>query len=311
MTSLAQKPRAKRRPRHIATRLLLIVPALLLLAYLGISTAAAYILSTPRRVGGDVQPATYGFAAEDVTFPSRGGDLQLRGWLLPQDGATDVIVIVHGKDNSGGGLLRDGYGTLFRALGEQGFAVLLLDMRGHGRSDDGRYSFGLNERRDVWGAVDWLRERGFAAGDIGVYGLSMGAASSIMASAEEMAVGALVADCSFSAILPIIEREWTATSGLPQFFLPTTLLLGRLLFGYDIAASRPIDVIDQLGTRPVLLIHGTGDMLIAPSEADALQAAYPAAELWKVQGAPHSASFQTAQREYSQRVASFFAQSLQ
>lgn len=311
MSAATQTAASGRRGQRIATRAIVVLAALALLAYVGISTAAAYVLSQPRRVGANANPTSYGFTAQDASFSARGGDMQLRGWLLPQAGATKAVVVVHGKDNSGGGLLEDGYGQLFTALNERGFAVLLLDLRGHGRSGDGRFSFGLNEQRDILGATDWLQTQGFTAGNIGVYGLSMGAASSILAVAQEPAVGALVADCSYGAILPIVEGEWTNISGLPQFFLPGTLLMARTVFGYDIAASRPIDVIGQLAPRPALLIHGTADQLIPVAEVDTLQAAYPAATVWKVPGAPHSASFQTAPREYSQRVADFFAGNLE
>lgn len=291
-------------------RFLLLLVGLLVAIYLAVGALAATVLSAPRRVGGETTPAAYGFAYEEAIFPARGGDATLHGWLLPHAGATRAVVVAHGKDNSGVGLLNNGYGPLFSALGERGFAVLLLDMRGHGRSGEGRFSFGLNERRDVLGAVDWLRTRGFTPGSIGVYGISMGAASGILATAEEPAIGALVEDCGYAAILPIVEKEWTTTSGLPQIFLPVTRLMGRILYGYDFGTARPVDTIRAIAPRPVLMIHGTADQLIPVSEVDALHAAYPAAEIWKVADATHSNSFNTAPGEYTRRIVAFFDQSL-
>lgn len=298
----------KRRQR--ARWLLGSVVTLLCTAYIAVAALAATVLSTPRRVAATGTPAEFSLPFADASFPARGGDVQLRGWFIPQEGAKRAIVIVHGKDNSGLGLLRDGFAPLVRDMHERGFAVLLLDLRGHGRSGDGRFSFGLNERRDVAGAVDWLKTQGFAPGRIGVYAQSLGSASSILATADDADIGALVSDCSYAAILPIIEREWTQTSRLPQFVLPGTLLFVRLFYGYDLAAARPIDVVGSIAPRPLLIIHGQADMLIPVAEAEALHAAAPGSELWTVADAGHGSSYLVQGQAYIERVIQFFDRSI-
>jgi alpha/beta superfamily hydrolase len=45
-------------------------------------------------------------------------------------------------------------------LRSRGLGVLAPDLRGHGRSE-GRCTAGADERHDVAGAVNWLRERGY------------------------------------------------------------------------------------------------------------------------------------------------------
>jgi fermentation-respiration switch protein FrsA (DUF1100 family) len=139
----------------------------------------------------------------------------------------------------------------------------------------------------------------------------MGAASSIGAAADNPDIHALVADCSYADIAPIIEQQWAATSGLPDFFLPSTILMGRLLLGYDLSASRPVDEIGRIAPRPALIIHGTGDQLIPSDHADQLQAAYSSAELWKVPDADHAGSYLKNRQDYVTRVTDFFDQHLQ
>lgn len=306
ITQAAHPPRS--RARRVVARLTLALAALLLVAYLGISCVAAFVLTTPQRVVGPETPAAFELGFSDVAFPARGGDVQIAAWYIPQAGSQRAVVLVHGKDASRTVWLENGYAPLLQALHGRGFALLMLDMRGHGRSGDARYSFGLNERRDVLGAVDWLEAQGFSAGSIGVYGLSMGAASSIGAVAEEPAIAALVEDCGYAAIGPIIEQEWQSQSHLPQFFLPSTMLAGQLFFGYNIATARPVEEIDDIAPRPVLIIHGTADRLIPVENADELQAAYPSAELWKVEGAGHGGSFDADPAAYVERVSAFFDQ---
>lgn len=298
------KVRLRAKRTFAQTSVLLII--ILLVGYLGVSALVASILATPRRVASDTSPARYGLAFSDVAFPARGGDVQLSAWYLPHAPLGRAVVLVHGKDASRQIWLNNGYAPLIVALQQRGFAVLMLDLRGHGRSGDAHFSFGLNERRDVEGAVDWLQANGIAAGRIGVLGVSMGAASSTLAAAEEPAIGALVADSGYAAILPIIRQEWGSASHLPGFFLPSTLLMARMMYGYDLGTARPVDVIGTIAPRPVLIIHGTADTLIPIANADALQAADPAAELWKVEGATHGQSITVAGAAYVQRVAAFF-----
>lgn len=298
------------RARRWRIRLALALAVVLLALYLGISALAASILTTPQRRFDAETPATYGLAYQDVRFPARADALEIGAWYLPQPSAQRAVILVHGKDCSRTCWFRPDYVGLPRALHQRGFAVLALDLRGHGRSADARYTFGLDERRDVLGAVDWLAQQGFQPAHIGVLGQSMGAATSIGALADEPQLGALVEDCSYAEVYPIIQREWRSASGLPDFFLPSTRLMIWLLFGYDVAASRPVAEIDEIAPRPVLIIHGLDDALIPVEHARQLKAALPAAQFWAVAGAGHGRSFPTAPQEYAQRVGRFFEQSL-
>src|SRR5258706_5878112 len=109
-------------------------------------------------------PATHGVVYQDVRLPARGGDVRLAGWDMPHAGAQRAVVLVHGASVNrwiefGGGFLHLGV-----ELQRRGFAVLMIDLRAHGESEGERVSFGVAERRDIMGAVDWLKAQGFAPG---------------------------------------------------------------------------------------------------------------------------------------------------
>ncbi|UCD29069.1 MAG: alpha/beta hydrolase, partial [Planctomycetota bacterium] len=74
---------------------------------------------------------------------------------------------------------KSAFDPLIPYLHKAGFAVLAIDMRGHGESQSARNSFGVYERRDVLGAVEWLSDTGYEPGDIGVLGISIGGAAAI------------------------------------------------------------------------------------------------------------------------------------
>ncbi|HEX5692804.1 MAG TPA: alpha/beta fold hydrolase [Roseiflexaceae bacterium] len=302
--------RPRRRARRWLARITISLVVLLLVAYVGISALAANILTTPRRAWSEQTPASLGLEFRDTTFPARGGDVTIAGWFIPHASAQRAIVLVHGKDSSRTEEFGGHFVDLAAGLYQRGFAVLMIDMRGHGLSGDAHFSFGLNERRDVEGAVDWLKSQGFQPGRIGVLGISMGAAASIGAAVDDSDIGALVEDCSYAEILPVIQAQWRGASGMPDFFLPSTLLMGRILFGYDVATARPVDEIGRLAPRPLLIIHGTADRLVPLAHAEQLHVAYPTAEFWQIPGAGHARSFEANPQTYVERVAGFFDRNL-
>lgn len=284
-----------------------IIPILCVIGYLTIGAVAADGLTTPKRsLASQENPAKFNLAYQDVQFPARGGDAQIAGWFIPHATDQRVIILVHGKDQSRTEEFYGQFPDLALALHQGGFNILMIDLRGHGQSSDAHFSFGLNERRDVEGAVDWLMLKGFKPGKIGVLGVSLGAASSIGAAADDPRIGALVEDSGFASICPIIQTQWGNASGLPDIFLPSSLFMVRVMYGYDLCASQPVNEIVRIAPRPVLIIHSTSDTLVPVSNAEQLKAAAPFAETWIVTGPEHARSFNSDPAGYSQRVINFF-----
>ena len=281
-----------------------------LLLYIGIAAAAAYRLARPkRRFAYGVSPSLYGLEAKDVLFPARGDDVSISGWYIPCPGSQRVVILVHGKDVSRAMEFSGRFLELAQALHRRGFSILMMDLRGHGMSGRGKFSFGLHERRDVLGAVDWLEQHGYAPGRIGVLGVSLGSSACLGAAAEDAAIGAVVSDSGFATIEPVIRAQWRAESGLPNLFLPGVMQMARLLHGYDFRASRPEEEVGRI-RGALLIIHGDMDSMIPLEHARRLQAAAPGAELWVVPGAIHAGIFGADPQAYASRVGDFFEQHL-
>jgi pimeloyl-ACP methyl ester carboxylesterase len=219
------------------------------------------------------------------------------------------VVIVHGKDSSRSAEFDGCFVDLGAALQRGGFNVLMIDLRGHGQSGNGRYSFGLNERRDIQGAVDWLSAKGLKPGSIGVLGVSFGAASAIGAMAEDRRIGALVIDSGFADFRLLLEKHWSEQTGLPHLLLPPMLLMSRLLVP-DLCTARPIGEIGRIASRAVLLIHSEDDQLVPVEHFEQLKAAAPFADTWLVSGVEHARIFNANPEAYSNRVISFFDRNL-
>ena len=166
------------RPRFYKSRFLrrtfLIGLPLLGLGYVAGSLVGLYIFTTsPERKLPVETPASVGLAYETVTFSSAASDqLKLKGWWIPHKKSDRVLILVHVKNgNRAFGL------QVARPLWEQGYNLLLFDMRGHGEPEGDHYTYGRYEQFDVVGAANFVQSKGFGPRKIGAIGWSMGAAT--------------------------------------------------------------------------------------------------------------------------------------
>jgi fermentation-respiration switch protein FrsA (DUF1100 family) len=307
--------------------IVLVVTGLATFGYAGVSTyiATKLVYIPPIPLAGN--PGDAGLAYTNVIFPARVDGVQIKGWVipgvLPSGRLTDdrIIIMVHGtrqnRTDPGVGLL-----ALSEAVAKQGFAVLAFDMRGMGDSPPAPLSMGYFEQRDVLGAVDFIRSGSSwpypnlgRPRVIGGWGVSMGAATLLLAAAQEPAIRAVVSDCAYADIIPIFERLIPQMGGVPAFFTPGALVAAQALYGMNFYTVRPEDVIARIAPRPILLIHGTADDYIPPvnvAELDAAATAAPNAHVteWLVPGAKHAQSYHTLGVVYVQGIVDFYTAAL-
>lgn len=256
---------------------------LLAIAYLGIGAIAASQLTLPKGVfDPERNPGTYHLKYEELRIPARTDKLEIAAWHIPSLANSRVVVLVHGRDNTRSSGFVDQFVPFASALHEAGFSVFMIDLRGHEQSADSRYTFGIRERRDVPGAVDWLETHGYGSGSIGVLGYSLGAASVIGAASAETDIGAIWIDGAYADMRSVIEGSWTQESGLPSAFLSSTELMTRLMYGYDLAASRPVDEIGRIAPRPIYMVHCREDRLIPIAHMDRLLSVSANTQTWVI-----------------------------
>jgi len=287
------------------------VAVVLALAYLGLG---AYVASEVTKIGDhprfDHTPRTYGVDYRDVRLVARGDGTEISAWYLANENSSSAIILVHGRDASKRDAISGNFPKLGAALQKAGHAVLMIDMRGHGDSEGVRYSFGVYERQDVLGAVDWLLTEGFEPGKIGVLGLSMGGGATVSAAAAEPAIGVLVLESTFADLWPLVEEKFVEESGLPTLFLPGVRLMNRLMYGYDLKRVRPIEEIVEVAPRPIMIIHCSVDEDVRFWHAEQLMEAVPDAETWVMDACEHADIYRDYPEEYEERVIPFFEENL-
>ena len=285
-----------------------IIALVCVVAYFALGAYIADQFSRPERYALTQTPAAYGMKYENVAFESAVDHIPLRGWYIDSPG-DKVILQLHGRNgtrDAGSGL------AVAQMFVQNNYDVLMFDFRGHGESGGERYSIGLLEVRDVAGALNYLKTRGVQ--DVGVIGFSMGAATTLNAAPDLPAMRAVVADSAFADINLLLDEQLPQETGLPAWVNPGVLLMGKLLYGIDLAANRPVSAIARLTDRPVFLIHGTKDDLVPVHHAELLaqaDAANPNLSVWILDGVGHTDAFDEANAEYRARVLDFFARNLQ
>ena len=270
----------------------------------------------------EVTPADLGMAYEDVVFSPRMPEeraedepLMLRGWWIPtstqQDREPSAIVVVHGLD-SNRARAPDIYMPLIKSLRDEGFSLLLFDLRAHGESDGEFMSAGYYERYDVLGAVDVADRRyGIPAERIGVLGFSMGGVASLLAAMEEPQLRALVIDSAYADIDDLFAAEVAERTPLPAWTLsalqPGMEIVGRIRYGIRLSALKPERFVAELDF-PILFTHSEDDDRIGVDHSERITAAatHPLTRLRTFPSGGHSAAFSDHPEEYLQVVTNYF-----
>ena len=179
-----------------------------------------------------------------------------------------------------------------RDLAHAGYRVVLVDLRGQGRSSGNFITYGVVESRDVSQVIDDLEKRKLIAGKIGLFGMSFGAATAIETAAHDPRVQAVVSLASFATMrqeVPHYGRVMVPVVGwvLSDRGYTAAITAAGKLAGFDPDAASPVEAIRQ--TRaPVLLIHGNVDTIVPLEQGKQLHAAAPDhSELLIVRGAGH------------------------
>ena len=185
---------------------------------------------------------------------------------------------------------------------EMGFGVLLPDARGHGASEGKYIGMGWPERRDL---IRWCRLLNEQYGEdieIVLYGVSMGAATVMLAGGEEDLpdnVRCIVEDCGFSDFWEQGAHLMKMFYSLPPF--PVMYMINSVCkrkAGYSVKEVRPVDAVKKCRV-PILFIHGAKDNFVPFSMLSVL---YDAADCPKEKQvfdqAAHAQSFKTEPERY-------------
>ena len=240
---------------------------------------------------------------ETFTITSFDG-LKLSGKYYEYAPGAVTEIMFHGYRGSA---MRDLCGGVHRAF-RLGRNVLLVDQRTSNQSQGNTISFGICEHQDCLGWVDFMIRHFGPEVELILTGISMGAATVLMAAGEPLPqnVVGVLADCSYTSAKAIIHKCAKAMKLPPKIIYPF-IRLGAMLFGhFDPEANSPLDAVKRCRV-PVIFFHGQADDFVPSYMSQELfDACASPKKLVIVPHADHGLSFPIAQEAYLQNVAEFF-----
>ncbi len=239
---------------------------------------------------------------EDIEIKSYDG-LTLRGTYYEYAPDATVELLFHGYR---GNAERDLCGGIERCFA-LGRSAIIIDQRAGGKSDGHIITFGIRERYDCLSWIDYATKRFGKDRKIVIGGVSMGAATVMLAAGEELPenVVCVMADCGYTSAKDILYTVITRM-GLPvKLLYPLIRLGGRLYGGFDVEETSPMEAV-QKARVPIVFIHGdTDDFVPYDMSVKLHEACVSQKKMVTIKGAGHGLAFPVDRAGYVQGLREF------
>ena len=216
------------------------------------------------------------YTRKDYDIVSSEGYLMKCSFFEPEDlyrprKIMPVVLYLHGNSSS----RLEGIFQI-KELIRHDINLFVVDLPGCGLSEGEYISLGYHERNDVKILVDFI-ENLPGVGYIGLWGRSMGAATTMLYAHKDERIKAIVMDSPF-ADFNILAKEITHKQiKLPNFLIDGALKILKMTVkkknGLDIDKLKPIEAA-QKTTQPAMFIHAYDDELINIRHSEMLLKAY-------------------------------------
>lgn len=170
-----------------------------------------------------------------------------------------VVVYLHGNSSSRlEGMRMAGY------LLKRDINLFVFDFAGSGLSEGEYITLGYRETEDLDVIIQFI-EKLPGVGKIGLWGRSMGAATTMLYAHRNPNIAAIVMDSPFADFYKLAKEQCLKMIKLPNFILDTAFSIVKRTVkkktGLDISRLKPIDYAEKTNT-PSIIIHALNDELI-------------------------------------------------
>ena len=204
------------------------------------------------------------YVRKDYEIISSRGFLMKCSFLEPSDECRPseempVVIYLHGNSSS----RLEGWRMRYNLM-RLNINLFVFDFPGSGLSEGEYISLGYHEKNDVRIVVDFV-EKLPGVGKIGLWGRSMGAATTMMYAHTDDRICAICMDSPFAEFKRLAKEMCMNVIKIPGFLVDAALgiLNGTVKKknNMDVNKIRPIDCAD-ITTTPALFIHAKNDELI-------------------------------------------------
>ncbi|HHD2585090.1 TPA: alpha/beta hydrolase [Clostridium perfringens] len=249
---------------------------------------------------------------EDITLKSFDG-LNLTSTLIMNENPTNkFIVLVHGVSICYVGSLK-----YFDIFYRNGFNILIVNQRRHGKSE-GKYStYGFYEKYDVNMWIEYLKSRFGNDIILGLHGESMGAGTVMETIPLNDSIKFVIEDCGYSNFHELIGFQITHAykNRLVRKILRPSLIFANFFMKtkakFSMKKIVPIDIVSST-SLPMMFIHGKEDYFVPWYMAVDLYKAKTKGykELYLVEGAKHAEALEVNKILYEKKIMTFIEKAL-
>lgn len=244
---------------------------------------------------------------EDVYITSHDG-LRLHAAYYEYEKNAPIEILIHGYRGSADRDMAAGVERCFT----MGRSCLLVDQRASTKSGGHVITFGAREHRDCLRWVDYLVARFGKEQKIILTGVSMGAATVMLAAGKPLPenVVCVLADCGYSSAPEIIKKVLRTDLKLPVPVFYPMIVIGAFVFGhFNVTRISPARALTH-ATVPVIFIHGDNDLFVPHTMSEACFAACASEKkkLVILKNAGHALAFPHSPDAYYQALRDFQAE---
>lgn len=181
-------------------------------------------------------------------------------------GPWPLVIGMHGWGANAATLL-----PLVAPLNEAGMAVMLIDARCHGLSDEDRFTSLPRFAEDIEAALRWaLHQPDISAQRLALAGHSVGAGAALLVAARRRDVHAVLSLSAFAHPAEVMQR-WLRANRIPQRVVGEWVLSQvQRVIGARFDEIAPLRSAARLRC-PVLFVHGQDDLTVPPTDATRLR----------------------------------------
>lgn len=196
---------------------------------------------------------------EDIYITSNDG-LKLHATYFPSEGSKKIAICFHGYTSEG----MNDYSTLALFYQKNGYNLLLVDERAHGKSEGTYIGFGCLDRHDAKLWIEKMIEMHGEDCKILLHGDSMGGSTVLMTTGLELPpqVKAAISDCAFTSAWEVFSAVLKNMYHLPAFpIMQISNQMVKKRAGYELdECNARVEV--AKAKIPILFMHGDADSFV-------------------------------------------------
>ncbi len=246
---------------------------------------------------------------EEHSIVSSDG-LRLVGRLYKTEGeSSKYMICMHGYRST-----PDDFMCAMGFFLSEGYNILAVEQRAHGNSEGKWTTFGVKERYDALAWCNYLIESYGKDIKIILDGLSMGAATVLMASGLDLPtnVKGIIADCGFTSPWDIVTHVAKRDMHIPRFpILYFMIPMVRLFCGFGLKEASTVDAVKK-SKLPILYVHGVADDFVPHSMSVLAYEARPEnSRLISVEDAAHGLSYVVDEERCKKELHYFLSEAIE